>query len=150
MLAHMTINGASTRTGDLFASGTVSGPGARQRGSFLELTRDGRDPVNVGGQQRTYLVDGDEVVITASAPGLGRVRIGFGEVWEPYPACYGSQLNWGYQRQDGLSCCQPAQQTTAVTVIWMFPANNAFRSVTWRTDSVSVPRRADFWSGLLQ
>jgi len=80
MLAHMTVNGASTRTGDLFGSGTVSGPDRSQRGAFLELTWGGAEPVTVKGEQRTFLADGDEVVITATAPGAAGGRIGFGEV----------------------------------------------------------------------
>jgi fumarylacetoacetase len=79
MLAHQTVNGAPSRTGDLFASGTVSGPEKEQRGAFIELTWGGREPVTVGGRQRTFLEDGDEVVLTATAPGAGGTRIGFGE-----------------------------------------------------------------------
>ncbi|GAA4673452.1 fumarylacetoacetase [Phytohabitans rumicis] len=80
-LAHLTVNGASLRTGDLFASGTVSGPEPDQRGSLLELTWNGRDPLTLpGGEARTFLEDGDEVTITATAPGPGGQRIGFGEV----------------------------------------------------------------------
>jgi fumarylacetoacetase len=79
MLAHLTVNGASLRTGDLFASGTISGPEKDTRGAFIELTWGGAQPVQVGGQQRTFLEDGDEVVITASAPGAAGERIGFGE-----------------------------------------------------------------------
>lgn len=66
-LTHMTINGASLRTGDLFASGTVSGPSREQVGSFLELTWGGREPVTVAGAERTYLTDGDTVEIRARA-----------------------------------------------------------------------------------
>ncbi|MEC3981316.1 fumarylacetoacetase [Amycolatopsis sp. H20-H5] len=80
MLAHLTVNGASTRTGDLFASGTISGPDKSQRGAFIELTWGGKEPIDVGGEQRTFLADGDEVVITGTAPGAGGERIGFGEV----------------------------------------------------------------------
>ncbi|QFU91221.1 fumarylacetoacetase [Amycolatopsis sp. YIM 10] len=80
MLAHLTVNGASARTGDLFASGTISGPEKEQRGAFIELTWGGREPVMVKGEERTFLVDGDEVTITATAPGAGGGRIGFGEV----------------------------------------------------------------------
>jgi fumarylacetoacetase len=79
MLAHQTVNGAPSRTGDLFASGTVSGPEKEQRGAFIELTWGGREPVTVGGRQRTFLEDGDEVVLTATAPGAAGTRIGFGE-----------------------------------------------------------------------
>ncbi|MBL7496579.1 fumarylacetoacetase [Frankia sp. CNm7] len=80
MLAHLTVNGASTRTGDLFASGTVSGPRADQRGAFLELTWGGAEPVRVGGERRAFLLDGDRVTITGTAPGSGGGRVGFGAV----------------------------------------------------------------------
>jgi fumarylacetoacetase len=80
MLAHMTVNGARARTGDLFASGTISGPDKDPRGAFIELTWGGAEPVTVKGEQRTFLQDGDEIVITATAPGPGGGRIGFGEV----------------------------------------------------------------------
>lgn len=80
-LAHLTVNGASLRTGDLFASGTVSGPQRDQRGSFLELSWGGQDPVRLAdGSLRTFLEDGDEVVITATAPGPEGTRVGLGEV----------------------------------------------------------------------
>jgi fumarylacetoacetase len=69
------------RTGDLFASGTVSGPGRDQLGCLLELTRDGTEPITLSdGSQRAFLEDGDEVVIAATAPGPGGAVIGFGEV----------------------------------------------------------------------
>ncbi|PKW17151.1 fumarylacetoacetase [Saccharopolyspora spinosa] len=80
MLAHMTVNGATSRTGDLYASGTISGPEKDQRGAFIELTWGGKEPVQVGGEQRTFLRDGDEVTITATAPGTNGTRISFGEV----------------------------------------------------------------------
>ncbi|MGY1617435.1 fumarylacetoacetase [Geodermatophilus sp. SYSU D00691] len=80
-LAHMTVNGASLRTGDLFASGTVSGPERDQRGSFIELSWGGREPLTLAdGSTRTFLEDGDEVVISATAPGTGGARISLGEV----------------------------------------------------------------------
>ncbi len=80
-LAHMTVNGASLRTGDLFASGTVSGPGEDERGSFIELAWNGTRPIALpDGGSRVFLEDGDEVTITASAPGPDGTRIGFGEV----------------------------------------------------------------------
>ncbi|MEV4503287.1 fumarylacetoacetase [Streptomyces klenkii] len=69
-LAHMTVNGATLRTGDLYASGTVSGPEPDQLGCLLELTA-GKGP---------WLEDGDEVTLTAWAPGPGGARIGLGEV----------------------------------------------------------------------
>jgi fumarylacetoacetase len=80
MLAHMTVNGASLRTGDLFASGTVSGPRRDQRGSLIELAWAGREPLTLpDGSSRAWLEDGDEVVITASAAGQDGERIGFGD-----------------------------------------------------------------------
>jgi fumarylacetoacetase len=80
-LAHMTSNGASLRTGDLFASGTVSGPEPGQRGSFIELTWNGAEPVRLDdGSTRGFLADGDTVVLSGSAPGHGGTRIGFGAV----------------------------------------------------------------------
>ncbi|MEU2112361.1 fumarylacetoacetase [Streptomyces sp. NPDC019507] len=79
-LAHMTVNGASLRTGDLYGSGTVSGPEVHQRGSLLELTWNGRDPLELPFGKRTFLEDGDEVTLTAWAPGPDGVRVGLGEV----------------------------------------------------------------------
>jgi fumarylacetoacetase len=80
-LAHLTVNGATVRTGDLFASGTVSGPDRSQRGSFLELTWNGADPLDLGdGATRTFLEDGDTVTITATAPCASGGRVGFGDV----------------------------------------------------------------------
>ncbi|GAA1381750.1 fumarylacetoacetase [Catellatospora chokoriensis] len=64
-LAHLTVNGANLRTGDLFASGTVSGPERDQVGSFLELTWGGKEPVLVKGEERAFLADGDTVVLRA-------------------------------------------------------------------------------------
>ncbi|WP_024877575.1 fumarylacetoacetase [Saccharomonospora piscinae] len=80
MLAHLTVNGAATRTGDLYASGTVSGPERSQCGAFIELTWGGREPIVVAGEERTFLRDGDEVALSATAPGAAGGRIGFGEV----------------------------------------------------------------------
>jgi fumarylacetoacetase len=81
MLAHLTVNGASTRPGDLFASGTISGPEPDTRGSFLELSWGGKEPfAGPGGAERTFLEDGDEVTLRYSAPGAGGGRITLGEV----------------------------------------------------------------------
>jgi fumarylacetoacetase len=80
MLAHLTVNGASLRTGDLFASGTVSGPERDQRGSFLEMSWGWKEPFAVGDGERTALEDGDEVVLRYTAPGTGGGRIALGEV----------------------------------------------------------------------
>ena len=81
MLAHLTANGASLRTGDLYASGTVSGPEPDQRGSLIELCWGGEEPLKLpDGSVRTFLEDGDEVVITATAPGPAGTVIGLGTV----------------------------------------------------------------------
>ena len=80
-LAHLTVNGASLRTGDLYASGTVSGPERDARGSLLELSWNGAEPLTLSdGSTRTFLEDGDVVTITATAPGVDGGRISFGEV----------------------------------------------------------------------
>ncbi|GIM93478.1 fumarylacetoacetate hydrolase family protein [Paractinoplanes toevensis] len=80
-LAHLTSNGASVRTGDLFASGTVSGPAREEVGSFLELTRNGAEPVKLtDGSVRGFLEDGDKVTISGTAIGAAGVEIGLGEV----------------------------------------------------------------------
>jgi fumarylacetoacetase len=80
-LAHMTVNGASVRAGDLFASGTVSGSAPDQRGSFIELSWGGTEPLRLAdGTTRTFLLDGDVVTIAAAAPGPGGSRISLGEV----------------------------------------------------------------------
>jgi fumarylacetoacetase len=82
MLAHLTVNGASLRTGDLFASGTISGDEREQRGSFLELSWGGAEPFTLPGSTtgRTFLEDGDEVTLRATAPGTLGGRIALGEV----------------------------------------------------------------------
>lgn len=73
-LAHATVNGASIRTGDLFASGTISGPARGSEGSLIELTGNGAHPIRLGdGSTRTFLEDGDEVVLRGRA---GDVELG--------------------------------------------------------------------------
>src|SRR3954464_15721986 len=72
-IAHLTVNGASLRTGDLLASGTISGPEKDARGSLIELTWTGPEPLELpDGATRTFLEDGDEVVLRS--PDLGEVR----------------------------------------------------------------------------
>jgi fumarylacetoacetase len=81
MLAHLTVNGAALSDGDLFASGTTSGPEPDSRGSLLELTWNGNEPLTLqDGSRRTFLEDGDTVTITATAPGPHGSRIGLAEV----------------------------------------------------------------------
>jgi fumarylacetoacetase len=97
MLAHLTVSGASVRSGDLFASGTVSGPEPAQRGSLLELGWNGTEPVPLpDGTSRTWLQDGDEVTITATAPGPRGTRIGLGQATGAIiPAVPGSPADSG-------------------------------------------------------
>ena len=80
MLAHMTVNGATLRTGDLYASGTVSGPDPGQRGSMIELAWGGKEPITLpDGSTRAWLQDGDEVIIAATAAGPAGTRVSLGE-----------------------------------------------------------------------
>jgi fumarylacetoacetase len=77
-LAHATANGAVTRTGDLFASGTVSGPTRGSEGSLIEMTRRGAEPITLpGGEARSFLHDGDRVILRGGC-GQGDERVGFG------------------------------------------------------------------------
>ena len=79
MLAHMTVNGAALRSGDLYASGTVSGPEPGQRGSLIELAWSGKEPVQLpDGSARAWLQDGDELTISATAAGPDGSRVGLG------------------------------------------------------------------------
>jgi fumarylacetoacetase len=80
MLAHHTITGCAMNVGDLLASGTISGPTTKEMGSLLEMTKNGSEPISVGSDEakRTYLEDGDEVVITGVA-GQENSFVGFGE-----------------------------------------------------------------------
>ncbi|HEV7388416.1 MAG TPA: fumarylacetoacetase, partial [Gemmatimonadaceae bacterium] len=80
MLTHHASNGCSLRPGDLFGSGTVSGPDAGSQGSLLELTRRGAAPVTLPtGEERKFLHDGDEIILRAYFQREGAARIGLGE-----------------------------------------------------------------------
>ncbi len=80
-LAHMTVNGAGTNPGDLFASGTVSGPTSGSEGSLIELTWNGERPIELpDGSSRTFLLDGDRVTIAGWAGADPGDRIGLGSV----------------------------------------------------------------------
>lgn len=80
MLAHMTVNGAGLRPGDFFAGGTVSGPTRGERGSFLEIVWGGKDPLVLeDGNEFTFLRDGDEVTLRATAKSDDGEIIRFGE-----------------------------------------------------------------------
>jgi fumarylacetoacetase len=90
MVAHHASNGCNLQPGDLLASGTISGPEPGSRGCLLELTWDGIDPATgkprprkpiqlPTGETRTFLADGDEVIMKAYCEREGFRRIGFGE-----------------------------------------------------------------------
>lgn len=80
MIAHHTSGGCNLRTGDLLASGTVSGADPTSRGCLLERTWRGTQPITLAdGSERKFLQDGDEVIIRAWCERPGSVRIGFGE-----------------------------------------------------------------------
>ena len=79
-LAHHTVNGCNARPGDLYGSGTISGPGKHERGSMMELSWRGAEPVALpGGEERAFLADGDTVIMTGWCEADG-IRVGFGEV----------------------------------------------------------------------
>jgi len=80
-LVHASSNGATVRPGDLFASGTISGPERGSQGSMIELTWNGERPLRLDGTSRTFLEDGDTITITGWSPaGDPERRIGFGAV----------------------------------------------------------------------
>lgn len=81
MVAHHTVNGCNLKPGDLFGSGTQSGPKPEEAGSLLELSAGGRQSVTLeNGEVRTFLEDGDTVVMRGWCEKPGVARIGFGEV----------------------------------------------------------------------
>ncbi len=80
LITHHASNGCNLRPGDLLGSGTVSGPEKGERGCLLELTWRGQEPITLpSGESRSFLEDGDEVVMTGHCERAGAVRIGFGE-----------------------------------------------------------------------
>ena len=80
IVAHHASNGCNLQPGDLLGTGTISGPDRSAYGSLLEISRGGAEPITLpSGEQRTFLEDGDEVVLTATAQREGFVPIGFGE-----------------------------------------------------------------------
>jgi fumarylacetoacetase len=79
-LAHHTVNGCNAQPGDLYASGTISGPQKHERGSMLELSWRGTEPLTLAnGEERTFLADHDTVILRGHCERDG-VRVGFGEV----------------------------------------------------------------------
>ena len=80
MVAHHTINGCNLCPGDLLGSGTQSGSGPGESGALIEITEGGKRPVSLeNGEQRTFLNDGDTVILRARAERSGFRSIGFGE-----------------------------------------------------------------------
>jgi fumarylacetoacetase len=89
LVAHHTVNGCNLASGDLFGTGTLSGPGAGQGGSMLELTHGGKEPLRLAnGESRGFLQDGDTVILRGFCERAGFRRIGLGE-------CRGTVLGAG-------------------------------------------------------
>ena len=81
LVAHHTVNGCNLQPGDLLGSGTLSGPKADEAGSLIELTLGGKQPITLpNGEKRTFLEDGDTLVMRGWCERDGAVRIGLGEV----------------------------------------------------------------------
>ncbi len=79
MLAHHTSNGCNLATGDLFGSGTQSGPRPEEGGALIELSKGGKEPVALAnGETRSFVEDGDTITFRAACTAPGRARIGFG------------------------------------------------------------------------
>ncbi|MFJ2449302.1 fumarylacetoacetase [Pseudomonas sp. NPDC087626] len=80
MVAHHSVNGCQLQAGDLFGSGTLSGPESGQFGSLLEITEGGKKPIELAsGEVRKFLEDGDEIILRARCSRDGFASIGFGE-----------------------------------------------------------------------
>ncbi len=80
MVAHHTVAGCNLRPGDLFGTGTVSSPGPKGHGSMLEMTSGGKEPLTLpNGEERSFLEDGDEVIMRGWCERPGFARIGLGE-----------------------------------------------------------------------
>ena len=101
LVAHHTVNGCNLQSGDLLGSGTLSGPSPEEAGSLLELTTGGKRPLALSnGESRTFLEDGDTVILRGYCERAGFRRIGFGE-------CRGSVLPARATpgRWPGRTCC---------------------------------------------
>ena len=80
MITHQAVNGCNMQPGDLLGTGTQSDPDPANGGALLELTRGGKEPLRLpNGETRTFLQDGDTVILRAHCERPGRARIGFGE-----------------------------------------------------------------------
>jgi fumarylacetoacetase len=79
-ITHHASNGCNLQPGDLLASGTVSGPDKNSRGCLLEMTWGGKEPIQLpNGEKRTFLEDGDEIIMRGYCEREGAARVGFGE-----------------------------------------------------------------------
>jgi fumarylacetoacetase len=79
LITHHTVNGCNLQPGDLLGTGTQSGPLPEEAGSLLELSRGGKDPVQLpNGETRTFLQDGDTVILRGFCERPGIRRLGFG------------------------------------------------------------------------
>jgi fumarylacetoacetase len=80
LIAHHTSNGCNLVVGDILATGTISGAAEASAGCLLELTRNGAQPILLPtGESRTFLADGDEIILRGSCEAPGHPRIGLGE-----------------------------------------------------------------------
>jgi fumarylacetoacetase len=80
LISHHTSNGCNLQIGDILATGTISGPADSSAGCLLELTRNGAQPILLPtGESRTFLADGDEIILRGSCEAPGHPRIGLGE-----------------------------------------------------------------------
>jgi len=80
LVAHHTVNGCNLRVGDMLGTGTLSGPAPEQGGSLLELTLGGKQPLTLpNGETRTFLQDGDTIILRGACEAVGARRIGFGD-----------------------------------------------------------------------
>jgi fumarylacetoacetase len=90
IVAHHASNGCNLQPGDLIGTGTLSTDSDQGLGSLIEISRGGSAPIDLpGGETRSFLEDGDEIVLKAWCEREGAVRIGFGECTgrvEPAPA----------------------------------------------------------------
>lgn len=80
LITHHTVNGCNLQPGDMLGTGTLSGPRPAEAGSLLELSNGGKAPIELPwGEKRTFLQDGDQIIIRAECVKAGYPRIGFGE-----------------------------------------------------------------------
>ena len=81
LVAHHAVNGCNLQPGDLLGSGTLSGPTPEQGGSLLELSLGGKQTIKLpNGEQRTFMQDGDTIILRGHCERAGAARIGLGEV----------------------------------------------------------------------